>query len=187
MTEIERPFYFICGKCDSAGIYRDGDGSLACLMCGNRYYEAVGGKTKGIAPKKVYKGEAVSNFLKPEKKEKVETLLREGSGIREISRLTGISTNTVANIAKAIPGSEEMKCKCGLLLNHKGRCEARREATKAAREKVAAVPLASLVSKTDQWLTELNEKRGREIQAQEIPLTIRLTIDVTVVVNGVAV
>ncbi|MFH2074381.1 MAG: hypothetical protein ABIJ57_03410 [Pseudomonadota bacterium] len=82
MTEIERPFYFICGKCESAGIYRDGDGSLACLMCGNRYYEVLGGKTKGMAPKKVYKEEDVANLLKPHKREKVETL---GGSISAIS------------------------------------------------------------------------------------------------------
>jgi hypothetical protein len=59
MLEIERAIYFVCGKCESAGVYKDGDGSLACLMCGNRYEEVLPGVTRGVAPKKIYKKEDV--------------------------------------------------------------------------------------------------------------------------------
>ena len=51
-------FHWECGKCGSRGLYRDVDDSLACVACGNRYYETVvkaleNQKVMGIAPKKV--------------------------------------------------------------------------------------------------------------------------------------
>ena len=62
MPEImpdERPFYWTCGKCRGAGLYRDddrlvGDFSIVCPICGNRYYGDVGGKVRGLAPVKIY-------------------------------------------------------------------------------------------------------------------------------------
>ena len=48
---VERKFYWACGKCGSAGLYRDddfqaGDCSIVCLICGERYYGDVGVSAK---------------------------------------------------------------------------------------------------------------------------------------------
>ena len=56
---IERKFYWTCGKCRGAGLYRDddflvGDFSIVCPICGNRYYGDVGGRARGLAPVKTY-------------------------------------------------------------------------------------------------------------------------------------
>ena len=116
----------------------------------------------------------MANFIEPEIKEKIEAFLREGRGIREVSRLTGAASNTVAGVLKSIPGGEDLKCKCGLLLTHRGRCTARREIAKEAAEK----PLKKV---------EIKPKDLSFVDPipQEIPVTIRLTIDVNFRVNGV--
>jgi hypothetical protein len=121
------------------------------------------------------RGEGVANFIEPETKEKIEALLREGRGIREVSRLTGAASNTVAGILKSMSDGEELKCKCGLSLTHRGRCGARRLITKEIAEK----PLKKVEIKPKDLSFD-------DPIPQEIPVTIRLTIDVNFRVNGVA-
>jgi len=159
-----------CRKCGASKthLYLTDDDALACMKCGERDYkgaaEYIIGRTEKIA---------MTNNIKPETKERIETLLREGNGIRGVSRLTGVSSNTVSSTFKALPGSEELKCKCGLLLTHRGRCTARRESTKEILKIHADAP------KTPPAMV-----RFQPGEAQEIPITIRLTIDVSFRVNA---
>jgi hypothetical protein len=54
----EERFRYVCGKCRSAGLYRDddpfiGDSCIVCPICGNRYYNDVGRVSVGISPMKI--------------------------------------------------------------------------------------------------------------------------------------
>ena len=168
--ETERPFYFVCGKCGCQGINRDGD-CIACPICGNRYYGVVFGKARGQEPKKVY-----ADPDKPPTKYE--------SGHHETQRMENLLTGAELVRIKEKKGGEEV--------SKQGKCvECGREMTLIAKGLCGKCYLD--YSKIhDEQIRVLNKKREGEgmtigsvkyQDSQEIPLTIRLTIEVMVRVS----
>lgn len=62
-------------------------------------------------------------FYKIALRRTIADLLRQGNNIRETSRLTGAAKNTVTSVYKEI--NEDLKCKCGKNLLHRGWCSFR--------------------------------------------------------------
>lgn len=81
----------------------------------------------------------MANHLPPETLNKMKALRNEGATMRSISRLLGISTNTVR---KYISSDDGQTCDCGLPVGHKGWCKERysksiaRQAFQASRRGV---------------------------------------------------
>lgn len=128
--EEERPFHFVCGKCRGRGLYKDVDGAIACLLCGNRFYGDQFVKIKGEAPVKIYhdpepikissghfqtqrmeniaQGSSLPKFWRNRKKE--ETMSKKGA-CRNCSRVLSIIGNqccfTCYNAAKGLSGDDK--------------------------------------------------------------------------------
>lgn len=73
----------------------------------------------------------MSNYLKPEKKDKVIKAIESGKGIRETSRETGVAKNTVKKIQTLVvaqrieEGVATPCCECGREVGHRGWCKTR--------------------------------------------------------------
>jgi len=80
--------------------------AIRCIHCNSKNVVKFGKQANG-APRckckkcgKTFQSEYVSNGAKPETKEMIVKMSLNGSGIRDISRVLGISQNTVLAVLK---------------------------------------------------------------------------------------
>ena len=179
-------FHWVCGKCGSRSIYRDDD-AIACPMCGNRYYEVIiraleRQKVRGVAPKKVYE----DPYRPPVKYE---------SGHWEQERMTNIVTGAdLRKVKREEPMSKKGKCvicgrenMCLPARNMCGKCYFAEKEKISPPESAPDKAINPPVREPGPPETPTIITYNHVAVPREIPLTIRLTIDVTVRVNGVMV